>query len=202
MEAVRHKPAHYNYSTMQEKNLLRTGIRQLQAKMNDLPDDWAMIEQYLVTGGDIPLDEHQQAMYQRWLFIDDELRKAKKRRFQIVNECAVRFGVSKEAARRDMIGCEQIFSSSYPLNKKYLITTRINFLERQIVTAAAMNDHKAVAEYEKLLEKYIAQYPDATIARSPKKIVFVLNQNVVQPETLPVEDAIAIVQQQANKADE
>jgi hypothetical protein len=187
---------------MQDKDLLRQGVRSLQKAKNDLPEDWAMIEQYLVTGGAVPLDDHQQAMYQRWLFIDEELRKGKWRRYQIVDQCAVRFGVSKEAAKRDMIGCEQIFSSSYPLNKKYFITSRINFLERMIQTAAAVNDHKAVVEYEKLLEKYIGQYPDATVARSPKKIVFVLNNNVVQNESMPVEDAIAIVEKEASKTNE
>lgn len=165
---------------------------------------WEVIEQYLISGGEsFELTEHQKQMYERWVHIDERLKSAKFRRFEIINEVSVRFNVSKETAKRDMVGCEMVFSSSYPLNKKYQIGVRINFLERMINLAAASNDFKSVEGLEKTLAKYYEMYPDSFQRRSPKKLVYKLTQTIINNNTVEsVEDAELIIDEELSKSDD
>jgi hypothetical protein len=181
---------------MQEKNLSKGNILAL-LKTNKNDDNWEVIESYVVAGGEgIVLTDLQQKMYERWVFIDEKLRQSKFRRYEIYNMVHVRFGVSVETARRDMVGAEMVFSSTTPLNKKYFIGARISKLEHWINIAAAMNDFEKVAKLEAILQKYIDIYPDTAQNRSPKKIVMHLTQNIIQGEVIDTKEAELIIDEE------
>lgn len=178
---------------MQEKNLSKGNILAL-LKKNKADENWEVIEQYLIAGGvGIELTELQQRMLERWQFIDEKLRQSKYRRYEIWSMVSVRFGVSVDTARRDMVGAEYVFASTSPLNKKYKIAVRIEFLERQINLAAASNDYKAVAMLESTLQKYYDIYPDAPPPRAPKNIILNFSRTVVEKDTIETLDAEFII---------
>lgn len=185
---------------MLEKNLSKGNIQAL-LRTNKADENWEVIEQYLIAGGEgVELTDLQQRMYDRFEFIDEMLKKAKFRRYEIVNMVSVKFGVSKDTARRDIVGAEMVYSSTFPLNKKYMIGIRINFLERQINLAAAANDFKSVEGLEKTLAKYLEMYPDSTTPRSPKKIIMNFNQTVFNEQVLEnTEEAMVIVDDELKK---
>lgn len=181
---------------MQEKNLSKGNILAL-LKTNKADENWEVIEQYIIAGSEgMELTEKQKAMYERWVFIDEKLRQGRERRYQIWNAVKLRFGVSIETARRDMVGAEMVFSSTTPLNKKYKTAVRIEFLERQINLAAAANDFFSVSKLETILQKYIESYPDTPPPRSPKKIVMQFIQNNIQGEMIDTKEAELIIDEE------
>lgn len=183
---------------MQEKNLSKGSIQAL-LKTNKTDENWEVIEQYVIAGGEgVPLTDLQRRMYERWVFIDEKLRQNRFRRYEIWNAVKLHFGVSIETAKRDMVGAEMVFSATAPLNTKYKIATRIEFIERQISRAAAENDYTSVAKLEAILQKYLENYPDSTAPRSPKKIVMQLTQNIIQGEMMSTEEAELIIEEELN----
>lgn len=171
-------------------------------KTNKADDNWEVIEQYLIAGGiGVHLTPLQERMLERWQFIDEKMRQAKYRKYEIWGMVKSRFGVSIDTARRDMAGAELVFSSSSPLNKKYRIGVRIEFIERQISLAAASNDFKAVAMLESTLQKYYDIYPDAPPARSPKTIVMNFVQNVIKEDTIDTVEAEVIINEELKNGD-
>lgn len=178
---------------MQEKNLSKGNILGL-LKTNKADENWEVIEQYIIAGGEgVQLTDLQSRMYERWVFIDERLRQGRERRFQIWNAVKLRFNVSLETARRDMVGAEMVFSSTTPLNKKYKTAVRIEFLERQINLAAAANDFTSVSKLEAILQKYIEMYPDSTAPRSPKQIIMQFVQNNIQGDVIETQEAERII---------
>lgn len=187
---------------MQEKNLSKGSIQAL-LKTNKADENWEVIEQYIIAGGEgVPLTDLQRSMYERWVFIDEKLRQNRFRRYEICNAVKLHFGVSIDTAKRDMVGAEMVFSSTFPLNKKYKTATRIEFLERQISRAAAENDYASVAKLEAILQKYIETYPDSTAPRSPKKIVMQFIQNNIQGEIIDTKDAELIIDEELNNGND
>jgi hypothetical protein len=94
------------------------------------------IERYLEAGGgdsEIVLSDLQIKLLERWRAVDEMLRSRKfKRRGVIANKIIAMFKVSRDTAYRDIVNAEYVFSSTAPLNKKYLIGQRIEFLQTVI----------------------------------------------------------------------
>ncbi|OLY92283.1 hypothetical protein SAMN05444008_11549 [Cnuella takakiae] len=155
------------------------------------------IELYLVSEeGTVTLTDKQQELLQRWEYADELIRQKEIRKREAIAKLIMfKFKVSRTTAYQDIVNAEHVFASSTPLNKRYKVQTRIEFLEEKIdelygkvepstvgedmdVIDAAMQ-RKNNEEYinqavalEKVLQKYYDIYPDIRPARSPKKIVF------------------------------
>ena len=149
------------------------------------------ILQYLMTGGEGELSETQQKLYERYSYADELIRKnvGKKKRTEIAEMIQGRWGISKPTAFADIVNAEYIFCSSTPLNKKYTIQNRIEFLEVQIRDASINKDYDAVAKLEKVLSSYIQMYPDYEGPKSPKTVIFNVTNNNLNVATVTHEEA-------------
>ena len=135
---------------------------------------------YFESGGEesgIQLTDKQKDLIERWRFADEKIRENKYKREQIANFITNKFGVCRDTAYKDMVNAEYVFSSSFPLNKRYLIGSRIEFLQRKINDAFSDKEYEVAARLELVLQKYIKDYPDYVPPRSPKIINLVINQN-------------------------
>ncbi|MEP7319712.1 MAG: hypothetical protein ABI921_13250, partial [Panacibacter sp.] len=159
-----------------------------------------IIEAYVNAGGEgIVLTDLQEKMLDRFRYADEKIRQGHGRfkRDEIAGMIKVTFGVSRDTAYKDIVNTERIFSSSFPLNKRYEIGNRIEFLKEQIRFAAAGNDWKAVGMMEKVLELYYRQYPDIIKVDTKKNIIMnVVQQFFDTPEAtaMALEEAIQIAE--------
>lgn len=185
------------------------------------------IELYLVSDeGSVELNETQKKLLKRWEYADELIRIQEIRgRETIATLLMRRFTVSRTTAYQDIVNAEAVFSSSTPLNKKYRVGIRIEFLEKKIdelygnvkqyepepeeleglapgqtpvedVLAKAMriqgNEeyiNQAIA-LEKVLQKYYQYYPDLAPTKSPRTIVFNIQNNSLPVAPMSAEDAL------------
>jgi hypothetical protein len=92
------------------------------------------IELYLISEtGAVELNEKQKLLLQRWEYADELIRLKEIRDRETQAKMIMRkFDVSRTTAYQDIVNAENVFSSSTPLNKKYRIGLRIEFLEKKI----------------------------------------------------------------------
>lgn len=93
-----------------------------------------MIELYLVSEeGSVQLDDTQKELLRRWEYADELIRKNEMRRETIAKLIMLKFKpLSRTTAYQDIVNAEAVFASSTPLNKKYRVQLRIEFLEMKI----------------------------------------------------------------------
>jgi len=159
-----------------------------------------IIEQYFAQGGEgIELSDFQQKILQRLRFADEMIRQNQGRfkRNEIANKIMLHFKINRETAFRDIVNAEHVFASSYPLNKKYEIGCRIEFLKEQIREATAKSDFDAVARMEKVLQGYLDIYPDQIPSRAKRNIILNIIQNNLSTadnngKEMSIEEAIII----------
>lgn len=173
--------------------------------------DIDIIEAYLQAGGEgIVLSPRQEKKLDILRFADEKIRQGNGRfkREEIAGMIRVTFGVSRDTAYKYIVNAEHIFSSSYPLNKRYEIGIRIEFLKEKIRFAAADNDWKAVAMMERVLENYYRQYPDIIKTDTKKTLIMnVVNQFFETPEkttAMTLEDSIQyaeVIEQEDDNAE-
>jgi hypothetical protein len=174
-----------------------------------------VIESYLVSEpGAVTLTDKQQELLARWSYADELIRKSEMRRETIAQMICRKFDVGRHSAYQDIVNAEKVFASSTPLNKKYRIQIRIEFIEMKINELYAGVQYEAedpkeedvlekVAriacnkEYiqeaimlEKVLERYYKQYPDLVQPRSPKNIIFNIQHNHLPAAPMTVAEAI------------
>ena len=178
---------------------------------NESESNRDVIISYLQAEGDgIPLTDKQKELLERWSYADEMIRRnvGKKTREEIVNLIIARWSVNRPhklhraTAYQDIVNAEYVFSSSTPLNKKYLIGLRIEFLERQIRQASLVPspDYYGIAALEKALAKYIELYPDPTLGnQSPRNLIFVFNKEKMVPNIIDLKDADYIIDQELKK---
>jgi hypothetical protein len=82
--------------------------------------------------GSVVLNETQQTLLTRWQAADEYIRRNEMRREAIAKLIMGRFSVSRVTAYQDIVNAENLFASSTPLNKKYRIGLRIEFIEMKI----------------------------------------------------------------------
>lgn len=167
---------------------------------NELPnpvDNRDAVLAFLETDGEVVLTEEQKKMLDRWTFADEMIRSKTGllRREEIATIIKNKFDVSRVTAFKYMKDAEIIFSSSNPLNKKYLIQQRIEFLQRQIKSASDEEDYSAVASLEKVLCNYIEQYPDYTNDKAKKTFIFNIDARKIEGDVIVTEDAEAIIEE-------
>jgi hypothetical protein len=91
------------------------------------------IELYLVSDlGAVELNDKQKDLLDRWTFTDEHIRKHEMTRETLAKLIMHRFKVSRITAYQDIVNTEAVFASSTPLNKKYRIQLRIEFIEMKI----------------------------------------------------------------------
>ena len=184
-----------------EKTLSKQGFHQLQ-KVDKGESNRDVVEQYLIAGGEgVQLTDKQKDLLDRWTFADEMMREniGRLKREQIANLIKTKWNISRAMAFQDMVNAEHLFSSSTPLNKKYRVQLRIEFLEGQIRLAAIANDHFAVANYEKVLQKYYDKYPDVKPDESPKVLIFSFDITKLQDQLMPLEEVDSILKSQEQK---
>ena len=136
---------------------------------------------YLQNGGDssgIELSDKHKDIMQRLRYADEKLRENRYNREDVANFIKGKFRVCRDTAFKDIVMAEKVFSSTYPLNKKYEIGARIEFLKKKINDAFIDKDVMSAATLEKVLQKYYDLYPDYVEPRSPKNITFVINGDI------------------------
>jgi vesicle coat complex subunit len=157
-----------------------------------------VIKEYVVAGGEgMELTPKQQQLYERWVVTDEMIRsnRGKLTRGEIAEQLKNRNQISLCTAKADMVAAEDVFASSNPLNKKYLIQSRIEFLEKEIRLASTSGDYDAVSKLEKVLCKYIEIYPETPAGRGHRQVIFNLQQNILNGQTLPTEEAVSVIDQ-------
>ena len=165
----------------------------MSKRLRYIDENREVIIRYLEGGGEgcgVVLNDMQKELFKRWAYADELIRDnyfVSKRREIIANLIITKFDVSRDTAYRDMINAEYVFSSSTPLNKKYIIQRRIDTLEVEIHKCYISNEHQSGAMLEKQLREYIKMYPDYQPRKSPKVINYIIQSN--QYNTVPAEQA-------------
>lgn len=176
------------------------------------------IQLYLVSEeGTVPLTDKQKELLDRWSYADELIRQKEIRTREVQATMIIKkYGVSRATAYQDIVNAEAVFASSTPLNKRYRIQSRIEFIEQKIDELygnvrpfdpddpeemehpdAKMYRMEENEEYinqaialEKVLQKYYDAYPDIIPPRSPKKIVYNLQVNNLPAAPMTREEAI------------
>ncbi|MGN6293755.1 MAG: hypothetical protein ACTHMV_13510 [Chitinophagaceae bacterium] len=181
-------------------------------KYGDYLSNREVIETYLVNEeGTVQLNDKQKQLLDRWSYADELIRKNEMRRETIALMLIRQFKVSRATAYQDIVNAENVFASSTPLNKKYRIQLRIEFIEMKInelydfvvpppaeESSEARMLRKLKNEYylnqaislEKVLQKYYHDYPDLTPSRSPKNIILQVNYNSLPSTPMSAGEAL------------
>lgn len=180
-----------------------------------------VIEQYLVSDpGTVVLNDVQQKLLQRWEYADELIRRFEHKREEISRLLMRKFNISRNTAYQDIVNAENLFASSTPLNKKYRIQLRIEYLEMKITEIyegikleaptrdedgndyqedilakigcieANREYYREAAMLEKVLAKYYEMYPDLVVPRSPKNIIFNIQNNQLPAAPMTAAEAI------------
>lgn len=156
-----------------EKNLPKEII---QASLNndEATGNREVILSWYESGGAFELTPSQDKLRLRWESSDELLRRnlGKKRREEIVNLLMLKWNISRATAFKDIADAEYVFSTSTPLNTKYLVQIKIEALEADIRDARIAKDFKAVAMLEKVQQGYIEMYPQEHEEKSPRNIIY------------------------------
>jgi hypothetical protein len=168
------------------------------------------IEMFLRSGGDrniVPLSTTDENSLKRWRLADELLRSRMFRKGTIAKKIMAIFGVSRDTAYRDIVSTEEVFVSLSPHNKKYNIGIEIDFLQQKVreidesmwqydekthqrTKVFDADKHEAIAKYQGIIQKYYDKYPDSTPPRSPKTIIYNVQNNIL---------AVDVTVEQANE---
>lgn len=143
-------------------------------------DNRDAILQFMEAGGDgndegIVLTEKQLDLYKRWNLAAEKIRERKYKREQVANFIIAAFNVSRDTAYKDIVNAEYVFAASCPLNKKFLIQQRIELLQIKINECYINNDAFNAGQLEKILQKYIDNYPETIQSRPLANLNFIVN---------------------------
>jgi hypothetical protein len=162
------------------------------------------IRAYIICDGEgLELTEHQKELKEKIEFADEHIRSKNGflRREAIANIIRHRFDVSRDTAFRYMRWAEDLYCSSNPLNKKFMILLRIEWCEQQARAAAFAGDLVAAAMFESSIAKYIAMYPDAARDPGKRKQIFIFNNTQLQA-AVTEDAAIEVVSSYLSKKSE
>jgi predicted transcriptional regulator len=123
--------------------------------------------------GEVTLTEAQAEMMEKWRYADEVIRKGELRtRESIAQHLMQHFNISRDTAFRYMSAAEYVWSSSYPLNKRYEIAVRIDFVKQKIDELYKSKDYKEAVQLEKVLQGYYDSYPQVREKKRPGKTIF------------------------------
>lgn len=161
------------------------------------------LSNYIAEGGKssgIILTPKQESVLEALRFADEKIRESngKLKREQIANMIKAKFECCRDTAFKYIVYAERIFSSSFPLNKKYEIQQRIELLKSKINACYIKNDFFNAGQLEKILQKYYEVYPDLNPIKTPKNIFFIIGEKIHTPE-MKYEDAILVADEIATE---
>lgn len=165
------------------------------AKQRFPDDNKDVIKRYLAAGGEgsgVVLDKVQVRLLERLRYADELLRRQvflPCRREVIANAIQAKFDVSRDTAYRDIVNAQDVFLSLTPLNKRYEIQLRIELLKDKISEMFLIGDREGALFAEKILQSYLEKYPEPVELRSPKNILFLLQQNNLTVNNMTGEEA-------------
>ena len=173
----------------------------LQTKAESSIGNFEAIEEYLNSGEEKPLTDLQEKLLERWTFADELMRNnvGRLKKEEVANRLKLHFTISKSLAYRDIVDAEKLFSSTTPLNKKYRIQLRIEFLESQIRLCAVDNDHFSAKQYEIVLQNYYKMYPEISPVESPKTFFFAFDVSKLKDSFIDSKERDSILDIQASK---
>ncbi len=131
------------------------------------------------------LTEKQIQLLARWRFVDEKFRENKYKTEQIALFVMGKYEVSRDTAYRDIVNAQYVLSSTCPLSKRYLIQQRIEFLILKIKDAYVDQDRFNAANLEKQLREYIKMYPEVSPVRTPKTIIYNIQNNLLVTTITP-----------------
>jgi hypothetical protein len=147
---------------------------------------------YIQQGGSssgIELSDKEKDTLDKIRFADEKIRESKYSREQVSKFIIGKFDCCRDTAWKHIVMAEQIFSSSYPLNKNAMIAARIEFLQKKIDECIIDKEYSAASNFERSLQKYIEMYKDVAPKRSPKTIIYNIQQNILNT-TVTVDQAV------------
>lgn len=114
----------------------------------------------------------------RMEFADELLRKDRDKHHEIVDHIMKRFGVSKSTAQQDLREAQNVYASGHALNKHYTASAQIRSLQDDIRINRQAQNWPIVVELQKVLQKAIAAMEDYKPAKSPRVLVYNINNPV------------------------
>jgi hypothetical protein len=144
----------------------------------------------------LELTPKQQEFMNRWNFADNLLCTGRYDHGEVARQLAVKFGVSVQSAQDDIRNAQIVFGSSNALNKRYTAYAQIRRLEKNIRLCVAAQKWKEAGDFEKTLQRAIANLPEAQAPKSARTIVFNIQNNNQFEVT---EDALASAMQVAGE---
>lgn len=144
-------------------------------------------------GHTVQLNERQHEMMKRWDYVI-ELRTCENLTTpQIVQKLIETHGVERATAYNDIGYAEALFGYSTPLNKRYRIGARINYLEEQIQKLTQKEYFKEAAMLESVLQRYYEMYPEVKAIDTQRNINYIYNGEQLMEELPQVENAIEML---------
>ena len=149
----------------------------------------------------VELSDLQMNMMERWNYAI-ELRTCDQLYTKdIVMKLMERFAIERATALNDIGSAEALFGYSTPINKRFRIGARIDYLEEKIALAYEAYEWKAAAMMEATLQKYYEQYPELKKQDAPRRLRFTYSPGVDEKliEDLPaIQDAEVILTENVN----
>lgn len=136
----------------------------------------------------VVLSDKQTQMMKRWDYVIELKSSEGPNRLSssmIVSTLMQKFGIERATAWNDIGYAEALFGYSTPINKRYRIGARINYLEEQINKMNEQGKFKESAMYEAVLQKYYQDYPEIKKVERPRVLNFVLQSDTPIMEELP-----------------
>ncbi len=144
----------------------------------------------------VQLTQKQSEMMERWNYAI-ELRTCQQLTTKdIIPMMMMKFGVERTTAFNDLGYAEALFGYSTPLNKRYRIGARIDYLEDKIKLCYEKEEYKAAAILESCLLKYYEEYPELKKQETPRTLNFVYapkEQSTLIPDLPSISDAEVIL---------
>lgn len=125
----------------------------------------------------LELTPKQQQFMDRWNFADDLLRTGRYDYLEITKQLSNKFGISVQAANDDLRNAQIVFGSSNALNKRYTAYAQIRRLEKSIRLCVQGQKWREAGDFEKTLQRAIANLPEMQAPKSPRTIVFNIQNN-------------------------
>ena len=146
----------------------------------------------------IVLNDRQQNMMERWNTVIELKTCELLSQRELVERLMSTYVISRVTAFNDIGSAEALFGYSTPLNKRFRIGARINFLEEKINELYTNKDYDNAAKLESSLAKYYDMYPELKTQQRPQNLVFSFKGKAVTDNVMPIEDAEFTLLQAAN----
>lgn len=156
------------------------------------PINFEVIRQKLFDpdGDLIILTDKQQQLLDRWNYVIEKKTATAYKNNDIVSMMMFEFGIERATAFNDIGWAEALFGFSTPLNKRFRLGARINYIEEYIENRRKAGDHVTAAVMESTLLKYYKEYPDSKPQNTPTQLRFVYRKKQELADNIPnIEEA-------------